>query len=149
MFCAAGLMSSWAMLFGDFIVFIRTWQACGHGHCRERAMSFEVYVRCADVFHCKAVRAMISSKRHVVTLMSVELLYVRRGDVRTSIATNLPGECASCRQINELEQNGGLKRPFSSQCETPRGIVRCNLLRARMTQTAPICLGHCSNLLNF
>ena len=111
-------------------------------------MSFEVCVQCADVFHCKAVRAMISSKRHVVILMSVEHLYVRRGDVRTSIATNLPGECASCRQINELEQNDGLKRPFSSQCETPRGIVRCNLLRALLTQTKSPCLGHCSNLLN-
>ena len=40
-------------------------------------MSFEVCEQCADVFHCKAVRAMMSSKIHVVTLMSVELLYVR------------------------------------------------------------------------
>ena len=104
-------MLSARQLCEDFFVFIRTLRACGHGHCRERAMSFEICVQCADVFHCKAVRAMISSKRHVVTLMSVELLYVRRGDVRTSIATNLPGECASCRQINELEQNDGLKRP--------------------------------------
>ena len=55
-------------------------------------MSFEVFVGCADVFHCKTVRAMISSKIHVVTLMSVELLYVRRGDVWTSNATDLPGE---------------------------------------------------------
>ena len=80
------------MLCEDLFVFIRTTGACGHGHCRERAMSFEVFVQCADVFHCKAVRAMISLKRHVVTLMSVELLYVRRGDVRMSIETNLPGE---------------------------------------------------------
>ena len=89
---AAGLLSSWAMLFEDFFVFLRTSPACGHGHCRERAMSFEVFVGCADVFHCKTVRAMISSKIHVVTLMSVELLYVRRGDVWTSNATDLPGE---------------------------------------------------------
>ena len=149
MFSAAGLISSWAVLCEDFFVFIRTWQACGHGHCRERAISFEVFVQCADVFHCKAVRAMISSKRHVVILMAVRTVYVHRADVRTSIATNLPGECASCRRINELEQNDGLKRPFSSQCETPRGIVRCNLFEARMTQTAPVSLGHCSNLLNF
>ena len=57
-------------------------------------MSFEVHVcvGCADVVHCKEVRAMISSKIHVVILMSVDFLYVRRGDVRTSIATDLPGE---------------------------------------------------------
>ena len=89
---AAGLLSSWAMLFGNFFVFFRTLQAYGHGHCRERTMFFEVCVGCADVFHCKTVRAMISSKIHVVTLMSVELLYVRRGDVWTSNATDLPGE---------------------------------------------------------
>ena len=85
-------MLSARQLFDDFFVFIRTSGACGHGHCRDRAMSFEVFVQCADVFHCKAVRAMISSKRHVVILMVVRTVYVHRGDVRTSIATNLPGE---------------------------------------------------------
>ena len=55
-------MLSARQLFGDFFVFFRTLPAYGHGHCRERAMSFEVYVRCADVFHCKAVRAMLSSE---------------------------------------------------------------------------------------
>ena len=64
----------------------------GMGIVGSRRCLSEYVFHCVDVFRCKEVRAMVSSKRHIVTLMSVELLYVRRGDVRTSIATNLPGE---------------------------------------------------------
>ena len=68
-------------------------------------------MQCADVFRCKEVRVMISSKRHVVILMAVELVYVRTDNVRTSISTDLPGECASCRDNTMRTQNTDYSYP--------------------------------------